>query len=537
MSSARKRCAVYTRKSTEEGLEQDFNSLDAQREACCAYILSQAGEGWDRTGELYDDGGWSGGTLDRPGLRQLMEDVKAGKIDIIVVYKVDRLTRSLADFAKIVEILDEKGASFVSVTQAFNTTTSMGRLTLNVLLSFAQFEREVTGERIRDKIAASKRKGMWMGGTVPHGYYVKDRKLLIDAKEAEDIRYIFQRYLELKSILTLADYLARRGLRTRTRNMASGKIIGNANFGRGPLNLILKNKIYIGKIKHKDAVYKGEHDAIIDVDIFEQVQSLIAANNRDKATSASAKSPSLLAGLITDPDGRPMSPSRGQKGTRQYCYYVTRFKPGEDRSTICRLPAGEVDRIVIDALVGHLNDSTQVDSTICKIEWQQQVNARAEVAKSVPALPRHEQKALLLDANTRVHVTDASIDVAFGQHQSTSMISTPATLVRRGNELRMSIAPDGRLAKGQTADQHLVRLIAQGFAAREQILAGTTFDAIGGYDQKHLNRLIRVSWLAPDIISAILEGTQPVQLTARHLLRCANIPLDWQQQRSFLGFS
>ena len=193
----RKRCAIYTRKSTDEGLEQDFNSLDAQREACCAYILSQAGEGWERVDEHYDDGGWSGGSMDRPGLQQLMADIKAGKVDIIVVYKVDRLTRSLADFAKIVEILDEKGASFVSVTQAFNTTTSMGRLTLNVLLSFAQFEREVTGERIRDKIAASKRKGMWMGGTVPHGYYVKDRKLLVDAKEAGDIRYIFKRYLEL----------------------------------------------------------------------------------------------------------------------------------------------------------------------------------------------------------------------------------------------------------------------------------------------------------------------------------------------------
>lgn len=537
MPPARKRCAVYTRKSTDEGLEQDFNSLDAQREACCAYILSQAGEGWERIDEHYDDGGWSGGSMERPGLEQLMEDVKAGKVDIIVVYKVDRLTRSLADFAKIVEILDEKGASFVSVTQAFNTTTSMGRLTLNVLLSFAQFEREVTGERIRDKIAASKRKGMWMGGTVPHGYHVKERKLLVDAKEAEDVSYIFKRYLELKSILKLADDLAQRGMRTRTRTLNSGQTIGNVNFGRGPLNLILKNQIYIGNIKHKDAIYEGEHNAIIDMDIFEQVQTLIAANNHDKATSASAKSPSLLAGLITDPDGRPMSPSRGQKGARQYCYYVTRFKPGEDRSNICRLPGGEVDRIVIDALISHFSDSTQVDSSMCKVEWQQQVKARAEAAKSVLALPKHKQKALLLDANARVQVTDAGIHVTFGQGPSINMISTPATLVRRGNELRMSIAPHGRLAKDQTADQHLIRLVAQGFAAREQILFGKTFDAIGGYDQKHLNRLIRVSWLAPDIISAILEGTQPVQLTARHLLRCANIPLDWQQQRSFLGFN
>lgn len=537
MQPAPKRCAVYTRKSTDEGLERDFNSLDAQREACCAYILSQAGEGWERIDEHYDDGGWSGGSMDRPSLRQLMEDIKAGKVDIVVVYKVDRLTRSLADFAKIVEILDEKGASFVSVTQAFNTTTSMGRLTLNVLLSFAQFEREVTGERIRDKIAASKRKGMWMGGTVPHGYYVKDRKLLIDPAEAEDIRYIFNRYLELKSILKLADDLAARGMRTRARTLSSGQTVGNVSFGRGPLNLILKNQVYIGKIKHRDAIYEGEHDAIINMNMFEQVQALIASNNHDKATSASAKSPSLLAGLITDPDRRPMSPSRGQKGVRQYCYYVTRFKPGADRSTICRLPAGEVDRIVIDALIAHLDDSTQVDSGMCKVEWQKQVRARAELAKSVPALPKHEQKALLLNVSTQVHVTDTSIDVAFGQNQSTNIISTPATLVRRGNELRMSIAPDGRLVKDQRVDPHLVRLVVQGFAARKEVLAGTTSDAIGSFDQKHLNRLIRVSWLAPDIISAILEGRQPVQLTARHLLRCANIPLDWQKQRSFLGFN
>lgn len=380
-------------------------------------------------------------------------------------------------------------------------------------------------------------KGMWMGGTVPHGYYVKDRKLLVDTTEAEDIRYIFTRYLKLKSILKLADDLAERGMRTRTRTMKSGKIIGNVNFGRGPINIILKNKVYIGKTKHKDAIYEGEHDAIIDAGIFEQVQSLIAANNHVKATSVSAKSPSLLAGLITDPDGRPMSPSRGQKGARQYCYYVTRFKPGEDRSMICRLPAGEVDRIVIAALVTHFKDSTQVDSSTCKVAWQQQVKARAEVAARIPCLPKHEQKALLLDAQARVHVTDTSIDVSFGRELSSSIISTPTTLVRRGNELRMSIAPDRRLAKDQIADPHLVRLVAQGFAAREQILARTASGAIGGYDQKHLNRLIRVFWLAPDIISAILEGRQPVQLTARHLLRCANIPLDWQQQRSFLGFS
>jgi DNA invertase Pin-like site-specific DNA recombinase len=276
ISPNRKRCAIYTRKSTEEGLEMDFNSLDAQREACAAYILSQAGEGWEQVGELYDDGGWSGGSMTRPALKQLLDDIQAGKVDIVVVYKVDRLTRSLADFAKIVEILDAKGASFVSVTQAFNTTNSMGRLTLNVLLSFAQFEREVTGERIRDKIAASKRKGMWMGGTVPHGYRVEDRKLLIEPQEAEDVRYIFNRYLELKSVPALVDDLARRGMRTRTRTLKLGRTIGNVCFGKGPLGFLLKNPVFIGKIKHKDAVYDGEHDPIIDHDTFDRVQANVA---------------------------------------------------------------------------------------------------------------------------------------------------------------------------------------------------------------------------------------------------------------------
>ena len=360
-----KRCAIYTRKSTDEGLEKDFNSLDAQREACSAYILSQAGEGWTQIDEHYDDGGWSGGTMERPAIKQLMDNVQAGKVDIIVVYKVDRLTRSLADFAKIVEILDQKSASFVSVTQAFNTTTSMGRLTLNVLLSFAQFEREVTGERIRDKIAASKRKGMWMGGTVPHGYYVHERKLLVNKTEADEVRYIFSRYLELGSTLKLVDDLAAKGIRTRERTLSCGRKIGNVHFGPGPLGHLLKNKVYMGKTKHKDAVYDGEHDPIIDLETFDKVQALIAKNNNDKRTSKNAKLPSLLAGLIVDPDGRPMSPSRGQKGDKQYCYYVTRFKPGEDKTSICRLPAGEVDKLVLGVLCQTLKTVSSTDAEDC----------------------------------------------------------------------------------------------------------------------------------------------------------------------------
>ena len=531
-----KRCAIYTRKSTEEGLEQDFNSLDAQREACAAYIMSQAGEGWEPVAELYDDGGWSGGSMDRPALKLLLADIEAGKVDIVVVYKVDRLTRSLADFAKIVEILDAKGASFVSVTQAFNTTNSMGRLTLNVLLSFAQFEREVTGERIRDKIAASKRKGMWMGGAVPHGYRVEDRKLLVEPGEAEQVRYIFQRYLELKSVPALVEDLAAKDIRTRARLLKSGKTIGNVMFGKGPLGFILKNPVFIGKVRHKDAIYDGEHEAIVDVGIFEQAQKTLAENRHDKATAKSATSPSLLAGRIVDPEGRPMSPVRGQKGAKQYCYYVTRFKPSEDRSTICRLPAGEVDAIVIDAISTYLRDSSQAPSSACNTKWKTDFDANTKLAEDLRQMSKQNLRAVLIDYDVKVAVKDEHIEVMFDRDGTASMISTSAKLIRRGNELRLAIPSEVRANTEREADPNFVRLVAQAFAARQHIVSGSDVGSVASYDRKHLHRLARISWLAPDIISAILEGRQPVQLTARHLMRCADIPLNWQDQRMYLGF-
>lgn len=531
----KKRCAIYTRKSTEEGLEMDFNSLDAQREACAGYVLSQAGEGWEPVDELYDDGGWSGGSMDRPALKQLLDDIEAGKVDIVVVYKVDRLTRSLADFAKIVEILDARGTSFVSVTQAFNTTNSMGRLTLNVLLSFAQFEREVTGERIRDKIAASKRKGMWMGGTVPHGYRVEHRKLLIEPREVEEVRYIFNRYLELKSVPALVEDLARRGMRTRIRHRKAGGTIGNVCFGKGPLGFLLKNPVFIGKIRHKDSVYDGEHEPIIDPEVFDRVQSILASNNRDKLLARHAKSPTLLSGMVTDPEGRPMSPVRGQKGAKQYCYYVTRFKAGEDRSSICRVPAGALEKIVTDSLASYLRKPTQGDESTCKVEWQTGNVAATALADSLHSISTSELRTLLIDHKVTIHIADDRIDVKINKDQAT--ITTAAKLVRRGNELRIALPPDGALANTNNTDTALVRLVVQGFAAREYLLSGKEIPTIADYDKRHLHRLARISWLAPDIITSILDGRQPVQLTARHLLRCADIPLEWQQQRHFLGFS
>jgi DNA invertase Pin-like site-specific DNA recombinase len=272
------RCAIYTRVSSDQGLEQDFNSLDAQREACSAYIRSQAPEGWKALSKTYDDGGYSGGSLERPAIQQLLEDVRSKKIDIVVVYKVDRLTRSLADFAKLVELFDAQDISFVSVTQSFNTTTSMGRLTLNVLLSFAQFEREVTGERIRDKIAASKKKGLWVGGVVPLGYRVGNKKLIVDAAEAGTVRLIFERYREIGSLPALQQELRDRGICTRTRTLSSGRQVGGIALSNGPLNHILRNRVYLGEINHQGESYKGEHHPLIDTELFNAVQARLSDN-------------------------------------------------------------------------------------------------------------------------------------------------------------------------------------------------------------------------------------------------------------------
>lgn len=533
----RKRCAIYTRKSTEEGLDQDFNSLDAQREACAAYILSQAGEGWELVTELYDDGGWSGGSMDRPALRQLLADVDAGEVDVIVVYKVDRLTRSLADFAKIVEVLDRRGACFVSVTQAFNTTTSMGRLTLNVLLSFAQFEREVTGERIRDKIAASKRKGMWMGGPVPLGYRVEQRKLVIDPEEAETVRHIFKRYLELGSIPALVDDLARTGYRTRKRVMASGRIVGNVCFGRGPLGVMLQNPVYIGKVGHKGLVHDGEHEAIIDVDTFAAAQGKLQRNNREKVVGTRAARPSLLTGMLTDPDGRPMSPGRGKKGAKTYCYYVTRTRPGEDKSTLWRFPTNEIDKVVLNAISGHL-EKPVTSATDTSSEWQkltEQNAARVGILRNGSTVAQRE---LLLELAAAVQLREGAIHIRFSHTEDGEQceLAVPAQLVRKGHQLKLVVPSDNR-GLAQSSDPVLVKLIAQAFAARDYLVEGTKHPCVSGYSKRHLSRLARLAWLAPDIISDILDGHQPAHLTGRYLLRCGDVPFDWSSQRTFLGFA
>ncbi|MFC4271390.1 recombinase family protein [Sneathiella chungangensis] len=322
-----RRCALYTRKSSEEGLDQSFNSLDAQHEACEAYIKSQASEGWRALPARYDDGDYSGGSMERPGLKQLLADISLGKIDIVVVYKIDRLTRSLADFARMVELFEQHDVSFVSVTQSFNTTSSMGRLTLNVLLSFAQFEREVTGERIRDKIAASKKKGMWMGGSPPLGYDLPEAgsyALRINKAEAETVRRIFERYLELKSVHALVRDLKEKGIRSKVRTTLKGRTIGGQPFSRGALYHLLRSRVYLGEVPHKDQSHPGLHEAIIDEELFVAVQAQLDENSRRRKATGKSVAGSPLAGRLFDTDGQPMSPTfaHGRSG-KLYRYYVS----------------------------------------------------------------------------------------------------------------------------------------------------------------------------------------------------------------------
>ena len=353
------RCAVYTRKSTEYNLDLAFNSLDAQREACEAYIKSQAQEGWRAIPTRYDDGAFSGASLERPALQQLLADVRAGKIDIVLVYKVDRLTRSLADFAKLIELFDAHGVSFVSVTQSFNTSSSMGRLTLNVLLSFAQFERELIGERVRDKIAASKRKGLWVGGPVPLGYAAVQKKIVVVPAEAEAVRTIFARYLALGSIRALAEELDRQGIRSKRRQLSNGRSVGGARFGVGALAHLLKNRFYIGEVVYRGEVYRAEHEPILDSTLFEAVQGKLAAQAVARRCRLRG-SRAILSGRLFDSFGNRMSPSHTNKGGVRYRYYVSQVvlqgKP-QPAGLVCRVPAAEVEAFVIAALRNHLSAS------------------------------------------------------------------------------------------------------------------------------------------------------------------------------------
>jgi len=415
----RLRCAIYTRKSSEEGLEQEFNSLDAQREACEAYVTSQKHEGWTVLPALYDDGAYSGGTMDRPALQRMLEDIRTRKIDVVVVYKVDRLTRSLADFAKIVEVFDAHGVSFVSVTQAFNTTSSMGRLTLNVLLSFAQFEREVTGERIRDKIAASKKKGMWMGGLPSLGYDVKDRKLIINETEAATVRHIFQRYLELGSVRTLQTELDAAGIVSKRRIAADGSQYGAQRFSRGALYLMLKNRIYRGEIVHKGKAFPGEHSAIIEEEPWLRVQRHLEDNRVERRNGPKDKEQNLLAGILLDAASNPMTPVRVMKKSARYRYYVSRnliTGTVADNSDGQRIPASNLEALVLNRMRSLFADPVEILNAISKSRHdapaQKRVrDAAASLSERWDRLPAESLHDLLRSIIVRAQVYADRIDL------------------------------------------------------------------------------------------------------------------------------
>ena len=527
------RCAIYTRKSTEEGLEQAFNSLDAQREACGAYILSQTHEGWELVNEQYDDGGWSGGKMARPALTQLLSDVAAGKVDVIVVYKVDRLTRSLADFARIVDILDKAKASFVSVTQAFNTTSSMGRLTLNVLLSFAQFEREVTSERIRDKFAASKRKGIFMGGPIPFGYRLDSRRLVIDDVEAATVRMIFERYVVLRSIGRVVEELASREVRTKVREMKDGRKIGGVLFQHGPLASLLKNPLYIGKVALGEELYDGEHQAIIKDALWTDVQSTMASNRHRRKVGLSVRHPSLLTGMLTDPDNLPMTPTFTTKGSQRHHYYVTRLKPGDDRKDVWRVPAREIDRRVIAALRDWLRSAQELPEDVRNV--RDRLASRTELADGIGDMSIAEQRQLLLDLQLTVQLGIQSLSLQLCEGTNAISIELPARIAHRGPELKLIVGVGGE--SDRRPDPILVKLVVLARTAQQSLASGEQDPLISHYSKRHLWQLLRISWLAPDIIAAIVEGTQPPDLTGRRLLRATEIPLDWKAQRAYFQFT
>jgi DNA invertase Pin-like site-specific DNA recombinase len=568
--SRRLRCAIYTRKSSDEGLEQAFNSLDAQREACAAFVLAQKHEGWSVLPALYDDGGYSGGTLDRPALQRLLADIADAKVDAVVVYKIDRLTRSLFDFAKIVDTFDARGVSFVSITQQFNTTTSMGRLTLNVLLSFAQFEREVAGERIRDKIAASKKKGMWMGGLPPLGYDVRDRKLVIDEEEAQTVLHIFSRYVELRSVRALKEELDAAGIRSKRRAFADGTVYGGHKLSRGALYLMLQNRIYRGQITHKGNAYPGEHQAIVDKSLWEKVQAVLAENRVDRAKGADAKHPSLLAGLVFDESGERLTPTHAVKKGTRYRYYVSRsliIGAAKDHSKGRRIPTGNLEALVIGRLRALLADEGAMLSVISDAEpngaeQRRLITHGRWISDELPTFTPDAIRAILMTLVSRVYIRSEHIEIRVYRQRLHSLLQGPskeslmtaapsshlgdililkveARLRRIGREMKLVVDNADDRA---TADPGLLRIIARAHDFQERLIRDPdlTVPAIASQERLtigYLSRLLRLPSLAPDIVAAIINGKHPPELSAKRLMRLAlKIPTDWAEQRKLLGF-
>lgn len=512
----KRQCAIYTRTSTEEGLAQDFNSLHAQAEACAAFIKSQASEGWVAARRVYEDGGYSGGSIERPALRELLDDINAGRVDVVVVYKVDRLTRSLTDFAKIVEIMDAEGASFVSVTQSFNTTTSMGRLTLNVLLSFAQFEREVTGERIRDKFAASKAKGIFMGGTPPLGYDVGERALVVNPDEAETVRFIFRRFLEVGSVSLLADDLRDRGIKSKRHTSRKGNTRGGVTIYPGALAQILDNPIYCGVIRHKGVQHAGQHERIINPELWDAVQQL-----RGKGRSAQLRSGARLIGKVFDSLGNPMSPTITKKQSVRYRYYMTREHGLEGpKGSIHRVPMTGLEDAVVQEVTPQLAPSWASDV----LDVGQRTMDAVLCVRIFPTELLIDIAADALGGEPDAEPVTLKCNVSFERPRNST------TLIRSGAPAPTKV--DRSLVRAVVMARSWVRRLEAG---EPQSIKGLARDE--GLCVLHTAKLLPLAFLAPDLVSQILEGRQPRTLTLTALIS-EPLPLDWAGQRArFAAFA
>jgi len=525
------RCAIYTRKSTEHNLDLEFNSLDAQREACEAYIKSQAHEGWRLVHDHYDDGAFSGASLDRPALQQLLTEVRAGKIDIIVVYKVDRLTRSLADFAKLVELFDQHSVSFVSVTQSFNTTSSMGRLTLNVLLSFAQFEREVIGERVRDKIAASKAKGIWVGGSVPLGYASVNKKLVVLPEEAETVRLIFRHYLELGSIRDLVEDLDRKGIRTRCQVLATGKTRGGIRFGVGPLAHLLRNRFYIGEVVYKGAVHLGEQEPILDRALFDAVQAKLAASASERQLKLRG-SPSILAGRIFDDRGNRMTPTHTNKQGARYRYYVSHAvlqKRDSEAGSIVRIGAPDIETMVVKAARNHLDKLT--------------ADERQGPIADRELIEQHVERIVVKPQAIEIHFVNETNHQPDEHHQkiatkpplkrdSAVVITVPCTTTATVATKGVLHSPSPSSAMRADERDALLAAIAKARSWIDDVVEGrvSSFAEIAkreGKVERHIRLLTPLAFVSPKLIATIIDGSaQSIAIT--ELAR--RLSYQWTQQ-------
>lgn len=548
------RCALYTRKSSEEGLDQAFNSLDAQRDACVAYIKSQIGEGWKLVPSRYDDGGFSGGNMERPALQRLLADIDHGKVDCVVVYKIDRLTRSLADFAKIVERFDRQQVTFVSVTQSFNTTTSMGRLTLNVLLSFAQFEREVTAERIRDKFAASRAKGIFMGGTPPLGYDARDRKLVINPAEAKSVRFMFKRYLELRSVAKLREELDAMGITTKAFVSTRGKAIGGGRWYVGPLRHLLRNPVYAGLTQHKGKLYPGAHEPIIAQYLFDRVQALLDANARAVHRKRTVEASGLLAGLVVDDKGNRMSPqwSVGQSGSK-HGYYVSQAllqRRKTEAGSLPRVAALPIEDLVVRCVMAFEGDNAipATPGAPTGVALRQAIAERihAQVTSVVVSA-----NALIVELKTKINGSKAVqklADASLPEGASVTAIpegvrvTIAGPLKQRGGAKRVEgWSKEGWSLSVPRIDHGLTAALVRAHRWRAAIERGdvSSVDDLAkreGLHRRRVRELLRLAFLAPDIQQAIVEGRQPKGLSLERLTETGP-PMSWLEQRRLVGLA